>query len=688
MCRSRAEGGRRCDGTCTDERRAEIRELARLNRAKSRKQRRMMADTAGDLFGEQARAAIMHARPSELALIASQVQQYDPEAAQIMVEAAGGDLPGTHNMVVSEVRDERARAMSDRDADGDMRTDPHRVSQAMVSLAQIEHSYAHSERAAKALPPARLREIQREADLRHKAASLGLYKPGLSPEDMTADQLRFYQSHSPQQIAALGGSENAVVREFCDYAMNNTTFKPSVRPHRVPQKHLNATPDALSRTAVFQDKGYYPVRSGVHLMRNPNAGKSPHEPEFIYRVDGKIDLPANGSRAAVAESSKIIGVSDIAFDADDAPQGQSSLYARLMSEDTDIGRSTRAQMKEDLIRSVYAGGRAPGVDQADLTDAEGRTYSLQRLDKALGSLQYVRPGKSKRVTVDTLVATAQSSGLSMSNSPANTAIAQQQLDRAAEVEKYLSGVRLRHFGIKDGHTVSGKRLPKTRKGSQRSVANFVTTADGRRDEHKAVMSGLARINERSKGKIPGNSRSLTPSPVAESTILRKNMEVTSSDVDEMVAQLNASRAATTPDRVDDKTKAAGADIARLVERGTTANKVARKRGDAGADKPVTVTSRSPLSKSVNASHDFVVGRSFSPTEYVSAHAGSSKKADPADGRSVRVVYTTAQATAVTSDRAVIGPESKFRILKTDTSNPNEVVVHVVDEDAALDAATA
>lgn len=688
MCESIHEGGRRCPNCDSPQ----ARQLAALNRKKSRNQRRSMALLAQDRMGRDGKRAFMAARPRELSLIVSHISSFDSNFANELYETAGGDLPGTHNMVMSEARS--GAVEQDYDKRGTRKTDPKMVSQAMEAITGVESAYVNSDKAREDLSENQLNELRRSARIRAEAAELGLYNPSLTPESMSPEQLRFYHRNSPDQVAKLGEIENTVERQFEEYALNNVTFTPRRRGYVTGEQNVRKTPAELADTDLFKKEGYFPIREGVDLRRNPNytGDEDSLEPEFIYRVDDKIDLPANGARAAVGETSKILDVESIGYDPATAPQGQTSLYGRLLSPDTPSGQRTREKITEDLIRAGYFGQKTPGVDtRVDVSAEEaarrgGRRPGEHPLSAVFGTRQVARPGKSKRITHDTLVATAQSTGMSISERGEKfSEIGYDQLQSLDNVEKRMARVRLHHFGIEENSTVSGVPYPKARNKSERKVSSFVTTADGRRKEHRKVMEGLKQVSE-SHPTVPKNTAKLTPSELARTSLARPNQTLNSADVDNFVARANASLAATNPDSADTKTLAAGSRLKRLVTRDQTQRKVNAKKNPESVGDPVTVTSRAVLPKSTNASHDFVVGRSFTPTEYVAAHAGTGTPSmKSAHERTVRVVYTTNQATAVTSDRAVVGPDNRFRILRTDTSNPNEVVVHVVDEDMALEA---
>lgn len=664
------------------------RDLAAKNRVKSRAQRKSMALFARESYGSNAYKAVMGARPRELSMIVSYMGQHDPQVARDMADVAGGDLPGTHNMVLSEVRSGESQA--DIDKRGDVREDPHMVSQGMESVVRFESAYLESGKHDGAVSAKSLADMKAGNALRSEAVDLGLYNRSLTAETMNPQQLRFYHTHTPEQIAQLGEAENAVERQFAQHAMDNVHFSPRPRGYLVPEKMKQSTPAELAETATFKRRGYYPVRDGVHLIRNENYQPGTDEPEFVYRVDGDIELPANGGRPAVAETSKIMDIADISYDPATAPQGQESLYERTLSPDTPSGKRTRKQLAREMIQSAYLSERVPGVDEkmTNLTADEyasmgGRKPGHRPLGELFGTKTMTRPGKSKRVTLGTLTATSQSKGVELGehHKPHST-VAHDQMERMRGVDGWMNDYRENALGITKGHTASGVRYPRQRKSSTREVAGgaFVTSADSRRDEHGDVMRGLAKVRGRRK-RAPKSTSTLTPHTLSSTTLVPGKSTLSSADVDTLVSQANAVRGNTDgADHIDNRTEASGTRLERTMGRFTSSRKVESLRGETGS--PVVVSSRTTIPSDLNAAHDFVPGRQFRPSGYVSAHSGANPRTG--DDRTVKVVYETRSAMAVTGDRAVISPDSKFRIVSREERD-GELVVHVSDEDTVLDA---
>lgn len=689
MCYSTSEfsasNAKRC--RCHDT--PQKRDLATKNRVKSRAQRKSIALFAKDTYGKNAYKAVMGARPRELAMIVSYMGQHDPEVAREMADVAGGDLPGTHNMVLSEVRSGKSQA--DIDKRGEVRTDPHMISQGMASVVAFESAYLGSGKHGDAVSAKSLADMKAGNALRSEAVELGLYDADLSPENMDSRQLRFYSVHTPEQIAQLGEAENAVERQFAQHAMDNVQFSPRPRGYLVPDKHLQSTPAELAETTTFKRRGYYPVRDGVHLVRNENYEPGTDEPEFIYRVDGDIELPANGSRPAVAETAKIVDIADISYDPATAPLGQESLYARTLSPDTPSGKRTRKQLAREMIQSAYLSERVPGVDAKmmnlsadEYASMGGRRPGHRPVGELFGTKTMTRPGKSKRVTLGTLTSTAQRKGVELGehHSPYST-VAHGQLTQLREVDAWMNDYREDRLGMPKGHTATGVRYPRQRKSSAREAADgaFITTADGRRDEHAEVMQGLAKVRGRRK-RAPKPTNTLTPHTLANTTLVPGKSTMSSADVDTMVSQANAIRSNTEgADQLDNNTEAAGTRLERTMGRFISSRRVEAKRGE--AEGTVSVSSRTPIPSSLNAAHEFVPGRRFKPTGYVSAHSGANPKTG--DGRTVKVVYETRSAMPVTGDRAVISPDSQFRIVSREERD-GELIVHVADEDTVLEAA--
>ncbi|MGP9760838.1 hypothetical protein [Corynebacterium sp. AOP12-C2-36] len=661
MCRSCTEGGRRCQDTWSAEKIAKETRAANARRTKNRAIKREFATTIGSQLGPDAYAAVMKTSPNQLSLVASRVADHSPEMESQIRASVNGKYPGTHNMVVQEIRAESAYL--DHDRTGDLKSDPMNVTSAMKALNAVDAAALEQG----LVPEDQRADLERELDVRQIAVDLGLGDPNkVGP--VTAQQAAFYNGLELDEIAALGRPnerlENKLRAEVFKSA--NITMSPRASLLDESDEYRNARQlaDTVSNTQMA--KGL-PVAEDVLLKRDEDG-------TLYYSIDGAHRLPASPHGFVHDEIAKIPYVDEVAYDRFSSPAGQDAMFDRLSKDPhTDLA------VEEAAIRTAFTSDRFAGrkiTEGENFTFDEGPNVGHAGVTHTqMAATGHRRPGDFDPT------------------SPASP-VANRHLRRAGDVRAATQRMFAERQGVADTLDVrNDRRITRAASGADvGGLTRLRTPVAGNADytaDDQQVESGLSAFMA-AQGDKTVRSRKNT-GRLDTSTFSKA--PVGNQDVDLAVARANSYAVAGGPDLAvttsgqinnahdtDTCDTAAMSDYLRVRESvGATSISRAMQAKSGSPVSPVTMSSYTSVPEDTDVSELYATGSSHSPSAYVAVASNARKPRRTRGGRTVRMVYTTSTGAQITPQRTIVGPEQTFRVARTDTASDGTVTVHMVED---------
>lgn len=691
-------------------------ELAARNRREARRCRRNIAMEAKRLTGgsQEMKRAFTGARPRELAEMLAAMERVDPVFAASLYEAAGGPLPGLHNMTMQESR--RKTVGIDYDEVGEIKPDPGMLSMGMRSIVEMERAYLASDVASENLSAGKKAELQRSANVRGEMSELGLFGqvdsngrhvPPPSVKEMNAAQLAFYAQTPPEAVARVGDIENTIEDQFIAYAMTGVTFSPNRRGRLCSEEEAALTPSQLASTDTFKATGRVAIRDGVEMIANPDYdAEDPNSlhPQYLFEVDGAMKLPAGDAEGVGHQTNAIVSVGRI--DQRDpehgaAPMGQKSLYDRMLDPETPTGQRVRSRIAEDLIRATYTAGRIPGIDTSiDVTAEEvahrsGRRPGPHTLSEVFGTKSALS-GKTRDEVGRALNATIQRMGPEMEKAGEFSEMSYAQLRKHQEAtRKRFSDARRRNKAGRNRSFESNLAGPTISKRSEKNLGEVTTGRGHKESQHrKLILPGLKHLREEGGyGKIPAIPKDASKAPklgmsqTEKNRISGANRTINGAGVALMVAQANQAAKADSPEGVPTAALAAEARIRSAAEahaynldRRAQARRTAPDGERPPAPEPVTLEQWIVVPDDTNLHNSMRAGRSYRSNGFAVATTTRGEKPSVGAGeKAVRVVYTTHRGVPATDHHAVIPPDANFRIV-----NSKDGTIHVMDEGMIVD----
>lgn len=701
MCRSLAEGGRRCECHASPEVKAHKRQLAAYNRRLARTNRRNIATAAGAMTGsDELTKAIMQARPRELALVASRLSDHDPKLGDAVYGSVEEHMPGIHNMVVTP--DRRGYVPADIDETGHVKPDSFIPTDAARMLNNVEEAYYRSPMAAHKLHPSEVEAGLNQVELRRAADEAGVLDVKKSYRDLGKSEVDFYMAHSPHDVVAMDEVNNTVNRNALNMIANTAFVPVNERDNLLGDDNATLTPTELADKGLIGDDGVE-VRRGVRLVPNPHFEEGDMEeltPRFLYSVDdGDIELPADSNAAVGKATSSILDLSsdELHFDRDVAPSGQRSIQERLTSPDTHMGRENREQIRRDVICAAFRAGHTPDQLRARAAEFGNDVVNVTQITDAQVAFT-TRGGTNKIADVPALVrATGQPGMIQLSGANRSESTSHQLSNMRFATTKADAALR-RKTGVSDTvDPVSGLRSPKTvakgrrRVGTMTFSKNSTRKAKGKHASHKQIVNGVTAVVERDYadgipqvGSTPAQRDAGVASAVSNAVGKR---DVRSVDVRRAVDMSNAALT----DREKRSPVPTAVDTAEVTMHRALADHLYRvnaaARSDNPDERPATRTyeffENVPASTNVQA---IAPGRAASRNRYqvLSAAAGDAPVAHDGE-RTIKYVVSTNRAADVTDDTAVLGPNTRLRVARREKQG-DVTVVHLIDDDAVLAAA--
>lgn len=697
--------------------------LAAANRREARRVRRDMAVYARDALGgdQKIKRAIMNTRPRELAIMVARMREIDPQFADELMEASGTDrLPGLHNMTMQDSRRESVRL--DYDEVGELKDDPGMVSMSARQISRMETAYLSSDLARERLSPGKLAELQRSASVRAEMDSLGLlgsvdergrHVPPPSVEDMNAAQLGFYAETTPEMLARVGDVENTIEDQFVSYAMTNVTFSPARRGRLCTEEQAGLTSVEIAEDPDFAKTGVFHVREGVDMIENPRYDpEDPDslEPQHLFAVDGKIELPVDPDASIGDQTNAIVSVSRLSQrgEFEGAPLNQKSLYDRMLDPGTPTGQRIQDRINEDIIRATFTAGKIPGIDTSidvsadEIAHRSGRRPGPHTLSEVFGSKSALS-GKTRDAVGRSLAATIQELSPEMAKK-GYSELAHGQLKNSQRAAKRRASQARRRRQVWEGRSIeTGTKSPRISKRGH--DLGDVTTSRGikEREHRKNIVPGIKKLRETEGFKKtpslpsdPDKAHKMRTVPTEINRLVGPNKTATNADIELLVAQANRAAKAEFVDSAPTDahvahTRLLRADEARRFNRDAAAKE---RRSVPAAERPklaapITLEQYVVVPDSTHGHNTFREGRSFQNNGYAVATTtrGKMPKAGPGE-KVIRVVYSTREAMPGTETHAIMSPESVFRVLRRSKGSGGVETVHVADQGMVLDAARA
>lgn len=709
MCRSHADGGRRCP-TCTPgtQEYMDASKLANANRRKSRAQRRAVYTEVLNRYGDtdagkEAASKILHTQPRNIPGTLAFLQSLDPELAETAREAAldagdeaGGSrqLAGSHNQ--NTMNDRHSRVVEDyyEDAMNGLRPDPNALNRIVDITSSSTLAYLESEH-AKSMPVA-----QRDA-LTDAAVNSGFIAENVGrggtfitePDALTPQQRHTMLNMQPEEALKLGYVEDAVFDAQRNEFMKNATVDAEVRPLESDSQRgfaigRNDTVADVAETMRSQGREYATIREGVDLIVAPNPETG--EMEQYFEVDGDIKLPAGDNVRVDAATRRIPRINDFL----DSPDGEGELdnqhisAKRLTSKNTEEGRNFREQLTREVIRASYASGKDVGQDAAWVVNNKGKFGVMELVDRKV-------PGKRGSVTAAT-VANVGLKKIAGDGGFHTTSDALPTTSRAAIAASMDTTRKTAEYGLMN----STKYTPRTQssegttaRGHQRAKQNPKKTtavagvghvsSDKQYKHHKKIMAGLGDVRERTDW-TPAENFEL-PKHTVVPTVL-KGRSTSTDDLDRMIHAAN-----TFDDKRTPKSKQEGGDallMSRVLDRQRAVTM--KYQADGGDVKPTTMVSEFTLPKGQNPANFFREGRQFTTDKHMSTSVDGTglPREYVQEGTPVRMVMSTTQGVALNGERSVIPRGSSLRVAHYVRDTDGTVTAFMVDEDETLAAAEA
>ena len=709
MCRSHADGGRRCP-TCTpgSPEYKEASKLANANRRKSRAQRRAVYSEVLNRYGDtesgrEAAAKILHTQPRNIPGTLAFLQTLDPELADTAREAAldagdeaGGSrqLAGSHNQ--NTMNDRHARVSEDyyEDAMNGLRPDPNALNRIVDITSSSTLAYLDSEH-SKSMPAA-----QREA-LTDAAMNSGFIAENVGPGGtfitepgaLTPQQRHTMLNMQPEDAMHLGYVEDAVFDAQRNEFMKNATVEAEVRPLELDSQRgfsigRNDTVADVAEIMRSQGREYATIREGVALVIAPNPETG--EMEQFFEVDRNLRLPAGDNVRVDSATRRIPKITDFT----DSPDGEGELdnqhisAKRLTSKNTEEGRNFREQLSREVIRASYASGKDVGQDAAWMVNNKGKFGVLELVD-------YKVPGKRGSVTAAT-VANVGLKKIAGDGGFHTTSDALPTTSRAAIAASMDTNRKTAEYGLmkttkytprtqsSEGTTARGHQRAKQNPKKTTKVAGVGhVSSDKQYKHHKKVMAGLGDLRERTDW-TPQEDFSSADASVA-ATVL-KGRSTSTDDLDRMIHAAN-----TFDDRRTPKTKQEGGDallMSRVIDRQRAVTM--KRQADGDEIKPTTMVTEFTLPKGQNPANFFREGRQFTTDKHMATSVDGTglPRESVKEGTPVRMVMSTTQGVPLNGERSVIPSGSSLRVAHYVRDEDGTVTAFMVDEDETLAAAEA
>lgn len=709
MCRSHADGGRRCP-TCTPgtQEYMEASKLANANRRKSRAQRRAVYTEVLNRYGDtesgkEAASKILHTQPRNIPGTLAFLQSLDPELAETAREAAlnagdeaGGSrqLAGSHNQ--NTMNDRHARVVEDyyEDAVNGLRPDPNALNRIVDITSSSTLAYLESDH-AKSLPAAQ-RDALTDAAMNSGFIAANVGRGGTfitSPDELTNQQRHTMLNMQPEEALKLGYVEDAVFDAQRNEFMKNATVDAEVRPLESDSQRgfaigRNDTVADVAETMRSQGMEYATIREGVDLVIAPNPETG--EMEQYFEVDGDVKLPAGDNVRVDSATRRIPRINDFI----DSPDGEGELdnqhisAKRLTSKNTEEGRNFREQLTREVIRASYASGKEVGQDAAWVVGNKGKFGIMELVDRKV-------PGKRGSVTAAT-VANVGLKKIAGDGGFHTTSDALPTTSRAAIAASMDTTRKTAEYGLMN----STKYTPRTQssegttaRGHQRAKQNPKKTtkvsgvghvsSDKQYKHHKKIMAGLGDVRERTDW-TPAENFELPKHSVVP-TVLR-GRSTSTDDLDRMIHAAN-----TFDDRRTPKTKQEGGDallMSRVLDRQRAVTM--KHQADGGDVKPTTMVTEFTLPKGQNPANFFREGRQFTADKHMATSVDGTglPREFVKEGTPVRMVMSTTQGVALNGERSVIPRGSSLRVAHYVRDTDGTVTAFMVDEDETLAAAEA
>ena len=633
MCRSCSEGGRRCSDNWTPQERALHAKEAYTRRKINRAKRRLVADEAAAVFGADVRSEIMQLSPNHMTLVANRMDELSPGFADELSTAMGGaELPGTHNMVVQELRSESSAI--DQDRLGNMKTDPMNVTKAMGALNAIDRAALED---GKVTGP-EAEALADELEVREVAAAMGV-TPN-SPVD--AQVARFYSNNDLSEVAALGNVTQRQEDRLRESIFSTVRADVSPRASLLEGDEKFMTPSELAATAPGEVN-----RRGLNIAENVVL-KRDEDGALYYSVDRRYRLPASDLSTVENKLAKIPQVDDLRFDPTTAPPGQEALYERIAGDP-----DTQSALREGIIRAAFEDPRQGGMS----VDVENFTFD-----------EVTRPGKRSADSPAALVTTtSRKPGQFVAGSSVNP-VANRHLERAAEIRSKSNKAYAEAWGVASEVHAAEETYKQRRTGS--AGESLSTLRD-------APLSAKARTSLAAIGEdgIPNTRRTERPE---HGGYFARNRDFDDTDVDIAVGKANTFDPNGTPsDRIPTADLEASARVRLAYEEARVATAVNRKNGH--ERKPATNAAYTSIPADADINELFAPGAAFSNSEYVAAGVRVPRPRKEKGQRLVRTVYTSSNGAHVSPTRTIYGPGEAFRVASVNENKDGTVVVHLVDE---------
>lgn len=709
MCRSHAEGGRRCP-TCTPGTKAykEASQLANANRRKSRAQRRAVSAAVLDRYGDtdtgrEAAAKILHTQPRNIPGTLAFLQSLDPELADVAREAAldagdeaGGSrqLAGSHNQ---NTMNDRHAAVKEDYYEGSfdaLRPDPNALNRIVDITSTSTLAYLDSEH-SKSMSPAQ-REALTDAAMNSGFIAENVTASGdfiTSPDRLSPQQVHTMLNMQPEDALHLGFVEDAVFDAQRNEFLKNATVEAEVRPLELDSDRgfsigRNDTVADVVETMHSQGREVATIREGVDLVvtTNPETG----EEERYFEVDGGLKLPAGDNVRVDAATRRIPKITDFV----DGPEGEGELdnqhisAKRLTSKNTEEGRNFRKQLTDEVIRASFASGKDVGQDSAWIINKEGKFPVLDLVD-------YKVPGKRGAVTAATVANVGlkkiagdggfhTTSDALPTTSRAAIAASMDTTRRTAEAGLIRTTKYTPRTSKSEGTTARGHQRAKQNPKKTTAVAGVGhVSSDKQYKHHKKVMAGLNDLRERTEW-TPAEHFEVPDYSVAPTVL--KGRSTSTDDLDRMIHAAN-----TFDDKSTPKTKQEGGDallMSRVIDRQRAVTM--KYQADGGQVKPTTMVTEFTLPKGQNPANFFREGRQFTTDKHMATSVdGTGLPRDYVkEGTPVRLVMSTTQGVALNGERSVIPSGSSMRVAHYVRDEDGVVTAFMVDEDETLAAAEA
>lgn len=633
MCRACTEGGRRCSDNWTPQEQALHAKEAYARRKINRVKRRIVADEVAAALGPDVRSKVMQLSPNHMSLVANRMEELSPGfAAELADQMDGAELPGTHNMVVQELRSESSAI--DQDSLGNMKADPMHVTQAMPALNAIDRAALDAD----LVTGPEAEALAEELEVREVAAAMGV-TPN-SPID--AQVSRFYSNSDLSEVAALGNVTQRQEDRLRETIFSTVRADVSVRDSYLDPEELHLTPSELAATAPGEvNRRGLTIADDVVLKRDEDGS-------LYYSVDRRYRLPASDLTMVGNKLAKIPRVEQLRFDPTTAPPGQEALYERVAGDP-----DTQSALREGIIRASFENARQGGK----VTDVENFTFE-----------EVTRPGKRAADTPAALVSTtARKPGQFVAGSSVNP-VANRHLERATEVREKSNAAYAKAWGV-DGEV--NNRDATYRERRVESVGGSLSTL------RTAPLGAAARgrLSQEFETGIPNTRRTAKPE---HGGYFSRGRDFDDTDVDIAVGKANVFDPTETPsDRTPTADLEAASRVRLAYQEARVATAVSRKNGSEPAES--TSAAYTTIPADADVSELFSPGAAFTNTEYVAAGVRVPRPRKEKGSRLVRTVYTSSNGARVSPTRTIFGPGEAFRVASVNENKDGTVVVHMVDE---------